>query len=190
MRKIKWFVTCLKVPTITRHCKKCNVDTEFSCSERFRINAQGKYLDVWLIYNCKKCKTSWNSTILSRIHTNKLDADLLALFQENDLTLSKKYGTDKATLKKNGVVIQSIEYQVLGDLFELDEEVAVTIQTEYPLDIKLFTILKEKLSLSNNELHHLIAKGKIVGSSNRLFKEKLQNQHTVLFNPKKESKIA
>ncbi|MDT2390182.1 DUF1062 domain-containing protein, partial [Enterococcus avium] len=81
VRKVTWTVACLKTPTIIRHCKKCNEDTEFSCSERFRINAQGKYLDVWLIYNCKKCKTSWNSTILSRIHTNKLDSDLLALFR-------------------------------------------------------------------------------------------------------------
>lgn len=187
MRKVTWTVACLKTPTIIRHCKKCNEDTEFSCSERFRINAQGKYLDVWLIYNCKKCKTSWNSTILSRIHTNKLDSDLLALFQENDSGLSKKYGTDKTTLKKNGVVIRTIDYEVLGDLFELDEEVVVTIQSDYPLDIKLFKILKEKLNLSNNELKQLISKGKIIGLSNEGFKEKLRSRQTILFNLKKES---
>ena len=187
MRKVTWTVACLKTPTIIRHCKKCNEDTEFSCSERFRINAQGKYLDVWLIYNCKKCKTSWNSTILSRIHTNKLDSDLLALFQENDSGLSKKYGTDKTTLKKNGVVIRTIDYEVLGDLFELDEEVVVTIQSDYPLDIKLFKILKEKLNLSNNELKQLISKGKIIGLSNECFKEKLRSRHMILFNLKKES---
>lgn len=116
-----------------------------------------------------------------------LDSDLLALFQENDSGLSKKYGTDKTTLKKNGVAIRTIDYEVLGDLFELDEEVVVTIQSDYPLDIKLFTILKEKLNLSNNELKQLISRGKIIGLSNECFKEKLRSRQTILFNLKKES---
>ena len=187
MRKVTWTVTCLKTPTIIQHCKKCNEDTEFSCSERFRINAQGKYLDVWLIYNCKKCKTSWNSTILSRIHTSKLNSDLLSLFQDNDAALSKKYGTDKTTLKKNGVAIQTIDYKLLGGLFELDEKVILTIQTDYPLNLKIFTILKEKLCLSNSQLKSLISKNTIMSLSDELFKEKLRSRHTILFNFDKES---
>ncbi|HAH17569.1 MAG TPA: hypothetical protein DCL29_00905 [Eubacterium sp.] len=31
---------------------------EFVNSKRFRVNANGNSVDVWLIYRCKKCKHS------------------------------------------------------------------------------------------------------------------------------------
>ncbi|MGM0123763.1 hypothetical protein IGI37_001137 [Enterococcus sp. AZ194] len=174
----------LSTPTILLYCKKCGQDEEFICSDCFRINAQKKFLDVWLIYNCAKCKTSWNSTILSRIHTNKIDAKDLQLFQENSVTLSRKYGSDKEVLKRNGVKMQTIAYEVIGESFFLDESVRLQINYAFPVDVKLATILKDKLELSNSELKQYVRKGGIHSPQTNIFKGKLHHKQIVLFNEK------
>lgn len=186
MRKVVWTINFLSTPTITRHCKKCNRDMEFSCSERFRINAQGKYLDVWLIYNCKKCKTSWNSTIFSRVHTNKMDQELLALFQNNDPMLARQYGSDRTILNQNGVTLRRVEYEILGERFELDEPVILEIQSDFPLKIKLFNLLKAKLDLSTSELKQFLKEGAIQGAAVNCFKKKVHESTTIIFNQTEE----
>ena len=35
----------------------------FFNSGKFRVNANGNRIDIWLIYWCKKCKHSWNLSI-------------------------------------------------------------------------------------------------------------------------------
>ena len=51
MRKVIWEVRYLSLPQVLRHCKKCGQKTLFTCSEKFRVNAQQKTLDIWLIYS-------------------------------------------------------------------------------------------------------------------------------------------
>ena len=48
---------------IYHRCGGCGKKQEFENSKRFRVNANGNLVDVWLIYRCKKCKHSWNLTI-------------------------------------------------------------------------------------------------------------------------------
>ena len=190
MRNMIWTINCLSTPMITHHCKKCNKSTEFISSDCFRVNAQGKYLDVWLIYNCGKCRTSWNSTILSRIHTNKIDSNLLHLFHENDASLAQVYGADKSILKKNGAEIKTIEYEVVGENFKINEPTVLQIHCKFPLGIKLSTILKNKLELSNAELKRLIDSGNINSKYGDLTKEKLQGDSIILFNTESELSYA
>ena len=74
---------------------------EFINSQKFRVNANGNCVDVWLIYRCKKCKHSWNLTIYERKKPSKISQDEYELFMENDVELATKYGNDKYFLKRN-----------------------------------------------------------------------------------------
>lgn len=74
---------------------------EFINSQKFRVNANGNCVDVWLIYRCKKCKHSWNLTIYERMKPSKISRDEYELFMENDIDLAVKYGNDKYFLKRN-----------------------------------------------------------------------------------------
>ena len=67
---------------------------------KFRVNANGKQVDIWLIYRCKKCKHSWNLTIYERRRPSKIDPDEYELFIENDEALALKYGNDMNFLRK------------------------------------------------------------------------------------------
>ncbi|WP_243015095.1 DUF1062 domain-containing protein, partial [Brevibacillus borstelensis] len=53
----------LSPPPAIKYCKKCGKKTEYVCSGLFRVNAQCKYLDIWLIYKCSNCDSTWNMTI-------------------------------------------------------------------------------------------------------------------------------
>ncbi len=41
---------------VYHRCGGCGKKQEFVNSGKFRVNANGNRVDVWLIYRCKKCK--------------------------------------------------------------------------------------------------------------------------------------
>ena len=86
---------------VCHRCGGCGKKQEFVNSGKFRVNANGKSVDVWLIYRCKKCKHSWNLTICERTKPGKIPRELFQAFQENDGETAMAYGRDAAFLKKN-----------------------------------------------------------------------------------------
>jgi len=104
LKKRKNAVRFPDVPSVIRRCKKCSVKTEFDMSGLFRINANKKSLDVWLIYRCSVCDSTWNFSIYTRISPQAIEPELLDRFHENDLDLAVHYATDTALLKRNGAI--------------------------------------------------------------------------------------
>ena len=68
---------------------------------KFRVNANGKRVDVWLIYRCIKCKHSWNLTVYDRKNPAKIPPYEYELFMENDSELAYRYGNNIEFLKRN-----------------------------------------------------------------------------------------
>ena len=92
-----------EIPAIKvfHRCGGCGKKQEFVNSGKFRVNANGNRVDVWLIYRCKKCKHSWNLTIHERTRPAKINEDDYQLFLENDYEFALKYGNDIRFLKSN-----------------------------------------------------------------------------------------
>ena len=86
---------------VYHRCGGCGKKQEFVNSGKFRVNANGNCIDVWLIYRCKKCKHSWNLTIFERIKPSRIDSEGYELFLSNDEDLASRYGNDICFLKKN-----------------------------------------------------------------------------------------
>lgn len=82
-------------------CGGCRKKQEFINSGKFRVNANGNKIDVWLIYRCKKCKHSWNLTIYERVRPSKISSEEYELFMENDSELASEYGKNMYFLKRN-----------------------------------------------------------------------------------------
>lgn len=86
---------------VYHRCGGCGKKQEFINSRKFRVNANGNRVDVWLIYRCKKCKHSWNLTIYERVRPSKIAPEDYIRFLENDWELALAYGQDLSFLKKN-----------------------------------------------------------------------------------------
>ena len=52
--------------TVLHRCGGCGKKQPFVNTGKFRVNANGSRLDVWLIFRCSKCKHSWNLTVYER----------------------------------------------------------------------------------------------------------------------------
>ena len=87
-------------------CGGCGKKQEFINSYRFRVNANGKSVDVWLIYRCKKCKHSKNLTIYERTRPGKIPEELFESFMNNDMETAMKYGSDIDFLKRNNAELK------------------------------------------------------------------------------------
>ncbi|WP_085832786.1 DUF1062 domain-containing protein [Clostridium merdae] len=108
-------MTCLKakkyeiIPTepykIIRNCSGCGRKNSFFTTGKIRINANGKQLDIWLIYQCEKCRHTYNLPIYSRINRNELSQlEYETLIQNNEET-ANKCGYCRDLLTKNHAVI-------------------------------------------------------------------------------------
>lgn len=86
---------------VYHRCGGCGKKQEFLNSGKFRVNANGNNVDVWLIYRCKKCKHSWNLAIYERTKPGKIPTALFEAFQANDAETAAAYGRDIGFLKKN-----------------------------------------------------------------------------------------
>ena len=92
---------------VYRRCGGCGKKQEFVNSGKFRVNANGTCVDVWLIYRCKKCKHSWNLTIYERIKPGKIPKELFEAFMENDEETAMSYGRDVGFLKRNNAELST-----------------------------------------------------------------------------------
>lgn len=88
---------------ILHKCSGCGKKMHFVNTGRFRVNANGNKVDIWLIYQCVKCKHSLNLTVYERRKPNHIPQEEYRRFLENDEDLALQYGNDKAFLKRNRV---------------------------------------------------------------------------------------
>lgn len=156
--KLIWNIKPKETPLVIRNCNKCNKKMEFYCSELFRVNAQKKSIDIWLIYKCTHCDTTWNMPIFSRIPPNSLGVELQKRFENNDKDLVWEYGFNYDVLKRNNAEIRyNMDYLVEGD--EIDEEadgqVHILIKSKYNLNLRMDKFLQNQLGVRRKNIDKL-----------------------------------
>lgn len=81
-------------------CSRCDQPRAFETSGRFRLNANGKRLDAWLIYRCTACGATWNRAVFERRQRSEIDDAVLAALQGNDPVLAGQVAQDAAGLRR------------------------------------------------------------------------------------------
>lgn len=99
LRKKKNDDTSVKAVQIIHRCGGCRKKQTFINTGRFRVNANGSKLDVWLIYQCEKCKHTMNIPIYERVNPTRISREEYERFLENDRELAGEYGGDVAFFK-------------------------------------------------------------------------------------------
>lgn len=161
MKKNIWNILYLTPPHVLRYCKKCGKKTEFFSSGLFRVNAQRKYLDIWLIYKCNCCETTWNATVSSRVTPQSVPSGLLEKYTNNDRDLAEKYAMNIDFLHKNGAEIVLPDYRIDGDCLQDQKVQLLEIKNQFPVPVKLSAIIRKKLNLSQKQYLNVIESEKI-----------------------------
>lgn len=108
-------VTSTAAPTIRWRCPTCHRPETFASSDRFRANANGKLVDIWLVYRCRRCEATKNITVVERTPVRRVPPALLRAAEDNDATTARRVARDLDLLRRNGATVAE------GDAWTLDE---------------------------------------------------------------------
>ncbi|WP_104383074.1 DUF1062 domain-containing protein [Sphingobacterium sp. HMA12] len=181
-KEYTWAVSPNNTPLLKKSCSHCD-SKQFYCSEKFRINAQKKNIDVWLIYRCVKCDSTYNLTIFSRTRPTAIDSILFNKFQNNDTELAWRYAFSEEMRRKNKVeadlatVTYVLQYDQISsdELLSLNERI-LTFEVDYPFDfqLRLSSLIRTCLNLSSRQLDQLITQEAIM-----VTRKYLQKKHKI-----------
>ena len=167
----QWIVTPDQLPAIIRRCPKCGKKTEFINSGKFRVNANGRLLDVWLVYRCGQCETSWNMTLWERVEAGRLEKKEYEGFLNNDPDLAAKYGNDREIIARNKAeaAASKEEYHVttVDTAFPCGKDHAMEIEIRIPsgFDLRADVFLMKQLSVSRSRIKKWCEDGLILNGS-------------------------
>lgn len=180
LRKIEYEIVLNDSLSVIRGCSKCGRKTHFKNTKKFRVNANGNKLDVWLIYQCEKCKHTLNLAIYERQKVSSIPKKEYMRFLSNDEELAEMYGKNIQLFRKNKAEIdfERINYDLVKlhetresyDLVKLHEtresndvgeQIVITIHNSYQLKIHPEKQIAEVLGLSRSQIKKLVEQGEI-----------------------------
>ncbi|HEV2524222.1 MAG TPA: DUF1062 domain-containing protein [Gammaproteobacteria bacterium] len=154
-----WHVVPTSTPKIIRKCSRCDRDRFYS-SDKFRVNANKKLIDVWLIYKCVHCDATLNLPIISRTPITKIEEDLLNRLQSNDTALCWQYAFDASLfqgMKMDWDIDIVIQTETLDNpiVCEPLDKIQIQVKSQYNLKIPIFSVLRVKMQMSRSQLEKL-----------------------------------
>lgn len=174
-------------PLLIKKCSHCS-SNRFYCSDKFRMNAQKRNLDVWLIYRCVQCDNTCNLTLLSRSKPELIDPTLFHSFSMNDSTTAWQYAFSAELERKNNLKLDyaSVEYEVISshspeEMLALPDEILrIQIKCPHEFNLKLSSLIRKFFSVSANRVKRLFEEGGINTSVDKLsLKQKVRNEDVI-----------
>lgn len=168
LRKIEYELVLNDSFWIIRNCPKCGRKTHYRNTKKFRINANGNRLDIWLIYQCVECKHTLNLAICERKKVSSITKDEYQCFLDNDEQLAETYGKNMQLFQSNKAVIDFDRLRFsLVKLHEttensgFGEQLIITVKNPYQMKIRSEKQIAMVLGLSRNQVKSLLDKGEI-----------------------------
>lgn len=189
---ITWEISVKSTPLLIKKCSHCN-STRFYCSDKFRMNAQKRNLDIWLIYRCVQCDNTCNLTILSRSKPELIDKSLFHSFSMNDRATAWQYAFSAELERKNNLKLDyaSVEYEIISShspeemLALSDESLHIQIKCPHEFNLKLSSIIRKYFSLSANRVKGLIEEGSISTSTGKVsLKQRVRDGDVIVLQKK------
>jgi hypothetical protein len=158
--RIHWTIAPAIAPRPLINCNRCGGVRPYRCSGRFRVNANGKRIDAWLIYRCVDCDNSWNFAILERRTRRDIEPALLAALESNDPALVRRHAFDSAALRnRTGRIEEFPDVAIRKEFRDSATESAVALELMLCLEgttpLRLDRLLAGELGLSRSRLQAL-----------------------------------
>ena len=88
--------------SVFRFCPRCSGQRCFRCTHKFRVNANRKLVDVWLLFNCNRCDQTARLPVIERVPASRIGRTDLRAFEENDRQLAIAAASNRTLLQRAG----------------------------------------------------------------------------------------
>ncbi|MCB9755376.1 MAG: DUF1062 domain-containing protein [Myxococcales bacterium] len=180
-----WRVVALDTPRVRRRCPGCDAQRSFRSSDKFRVNAHQRRLDVWLIYRCERCDATWNRAVRERVSPRALDPDAHRAYMANDRDAAWACAFDLVGLRQLGAVVDAaVPVRVHRDVLP-DKPFRVRFELDHPCELRLDRLVAQELEVSRGALSRLIARGdvRVEAPSQRAWRRPVRKEVTVIVTP-------
>ncbi|MFE3492224.1 DUF1062 domain-containing protein [Streptomyces sp. NPDC059175] len=161
-----WVVEPVCLPLIRRRCHVCASDT-FRTSGKFRVNANHKLIDVWLLALCTGCGETTKLTVMERMNVRSVRPELLDRLHDNDPRLAAELLQDPVVRRRNRIALDWDNAWRLdtGGSSQLDRDVIdVSVRFAARIPVRPVRLIAEGCGLSRAEVEKMITDGKLVSS--------------------------
>ncbi|MGW5793507.1 DUF1062 domain-containing protein [Saccharopolyspora sp. NPDC003752] len=156
--------TCL--PIIVRRCHAC-ASERFQASGKFRVNANHKLLDVWLLALCTVCGETTKLTVLERMNVRSVRPELLDRLHHNDSDLTAELLQDPVVRRRNRIALDWDNAWRLdtggSDQLE-DEAIEVSVRFAARIPVRPVRLIAEGFGFSRAEVERLLTEGNLVSA--------------------------
>ena len=163
LKKLEYELVPMDSFLVIRNCSGCGTKTHYKNTKRFRVNANGNKLDAWLIYQCEKCKHTFNLTIYERQAPASVPKEAYKRFLCNDEKFAEDYGRNYSFFKKNRAQVdwENISYEFVkrrevNEKTDCSQLLSITIRNPYGLKIRPEKQIAEVLGLSRSQVKKLM----------------------------------
>jgi hypothetical protein len=136
-------------------CVDCRSVSATAAAGRFRVNANGKLLDVWLLVRCVACDRTSNLTVHERAPVGSLDPAELHGYHVNDPELVASRLLDPQFARRNHVTLDWTDaWQLDATPAWTDEAWPVQVRVVFadPVPLRPERLIAHGLGLSRNEV--------------------------------------
>lgn len=161
--QVRWTIIATIAPRPWIVCSGCGGLRAFHCSNKIRLNANGRKLDAWLIYKCAACDKTWNRPLLERQNVRAIDPLLLVALQANDPDWVQAAAFDLDALRRLSQRVDEfpeveVRKQLLRDPVDWDR-LSIDLAVPFPAGVRLDRLLASELEVSRSKVHALHQSG-------------------------------
>jgi hypothetical protein len=150
---LRWVVRRTRLPLLSSRCVDCRSESATTGEGRFRVNANGKLLDVWLLVRCVSCDRTSKLTVYERAPVSSFDPAELDGYHANDPELVAATLLDPLLARRNRFTLDwQGAWRLDAPPAPLDQAWPVQVEVVFddPVPVRPERLIAHGLGLSRN----------------------------------------
>ncbi|MEU4609468.1 DUF1062 domain-containing protein [Streptomyces umbrinus] len=170
-----WVVMPTCLPLVLRRCHAC-ASGRFRANGKFRVNANHKLIDAWLLALCTGCGETTKLTVLERTNVRSVRAELLERLHDNDPGLAAELLQDPVLRRRNRIALDWDNAwrldtggsdhlgRAVNHVSDASDPIDVSVRFAARIPVRPMRLIAEGFGLSRAEVERLVMEGSVVSA--------------------------